>query len=152
MLYTERQYVPLIWWVLMLGFAASLALAVGFYLGPVWAAAVTALFVATAVAGFWAAATRLLVTADEVRVGRAVLGAAYIAGCQPLDPVQTKARCGVDADARAHLMIRPYIKSSVEITLDDADDPVPYWLLSTRHPAALAAAVQQAAATSPRRD
>ena len=35
-------------------------------------------------------------------------------------------------------MLRPYIKTAVEITLDDPDDPVPYWLVSTRHPHRLA--------------
>ena len=58
-----------------------------------------------------------------------------------LDADQARRRAGVDADARAHLVLRPYVATAVEITLDDPADPVPYWLVSTRRPDALAAAV-----------
>jgi hypothetical protein len=54
----------------------------------------------------------------------------------------------VEADARAHLVLRPYIKTAVEITLDDPDDPVPYWLVSTRRPQQLAAALREAASST----
>ncbi len=34
--------------------------------------------------------------------------------------------------------------TAVELTLDDPDDPVPYWLVSTRRPRALSAAIGEA--------
>ena len=34
------------------------------------------------------------------------------------------------------------MRTAVEITLDDPEDPVPYWLVSTRRPQQLAAALQ----------
>jgi hypothetical protein len=46
------------------------------------------------------------------------------------------------------LVLRPYIKTAVEITLNDQDDPVPYWLVSSRHPQQLAAALQNAASST----
>ncbi len=61
----------------------------------------------------------------------------------PLDAEQTRRRAGVEADARAHLVLRPYVSTAVEITLDDPADPVPYWLVSTRRPEALAAALDR---------
>jgi hypothetical protein len=45
-------------------------------------------------------------------------------------------------------VLRPYIKTAVEITLDDPDDPVPYWLVSTRDPHRLATAMQDAASST----
>jgi hypothetical protein len=36
----------------------------------------------------------------------------------------------------------------VEITLNDPDDPVPYWLVSTRYPQQLAAAQREAASST----
>jgi hypothetical protein len=45
-------------------------------------------------------------------------------------------------------VLRPYIKTAVEITLDDDDDPVPYWLISTRNPEPLAAALRDAASST----
>lgn len=37
-------------------------------------------------------------------------------------------------DARAWLLIRGWIKPVVKVPVLDQDDPVPYWLLSTRNP------------------
>ena len=41
----------------------------------------------------------------------------------------------------AWLLLRGWIPGVVKIELTDADDPTPYWLVSTRNPAALAAAL-----------
>jgi hypothetical protein len=48
---------------------------------------------------------------------------------------------GPEADARAYLLLRPYLKRTVRVTVRDDRDPAPYWLVSSRHPEALAAAV-----------
>ena len=45
---------------------------------------------------------------------------------------------GVDADARAYLLLRPYLKRAVRVEITDPADPAPYWLVSTRHADALA--------------
>ena len=52
---------------------------------------------------------------------------------------------GVDADARAFLLTRPYLKRSVKITVQDPADRTPYWLVSTRHPRELADALRRRA-------
>jgi hypothetical protein len=81
-------------------------------------------------------------------VGRASIEHLYIADCHPLDAEEARRRAGVEANARAHLVLRPYVKTAVEITLNDPDDPVPYWLVSTRHPQQLAAAQREAASST----
>ena len=48
------------------------------------------------------------------------------------------------ADARAYLLLRPYRKKAVKVSLSDPADPTPYWLVSTRRPDALAAALTRA--------
>jgi Protein of unknown function (DUF3093) len=148
MLFRERLTVPLIWWLLAGLFALSVLLAVGTYLGPTWGvgAAVAIMIVATAI--FVSASIVISVDSQEIRVGRASIEHAYIAACRALDAEQTRRRAGVAADARAHLVLRPYVKTAVEITLNDQDDPVPYWLLSTRRPQKLAAAQQEAASST----
>jgi hypothetical protein len=40
-------------------------------------------------------------------------------------------------------MLRPYLSRAVRVEIDDPADPAPYWLLSTRHPERLAAALTQ---------
>ena len=151
MLFRERLTVPLVWWVLAALLALSVLLAVGFYLGPVWGVGATALTLAIAVALFWSSAVLVTVDATELRVGRAVVERAYIGRCRALDAAATEVRSGVQADARAHLVLKPYIATAVEIEIDDDADPVPYWLVSTRHPARLAAALTAVATPSPPR-
>jgi len=141
MLFRERLRVPLAWWLLAALFAVSLLAAFGAYLGPVWGIGVGAATMAAATALFTALAIRVSVDATELRVGRAVVERAYVGSCRALDAEATERRGGVQADARAHLVLRPYIATSVEIELTDPDDPVPYWLVSTRTPARLAAAL-----------
>ena len=148
MLFRERLTVPIIWWVLAGLFSLSVLVAVGAYLGPAWGLGTSIATLLVAVAIFGSAAILISVDEQEIRVGRASIEHAYIATCRALDAEQTRRRTGVEADARAHLVLRPYIKTTVEITLDDPEDPVPYWLVSTRHPQRLAAALQDAASST----
>jgi hypothetical protein len=59
----------------------------------------------------------------------------------PLDVEATRLTAGRDADARAYLLLRPYLKRSVRVEITDPADPTPYWLVATRHPTQLAAAL-----------
>jgi hypothetical protein len=51
---------------------------------------------------------------------------------------------GPAADARAYLLLRPYLKRAVKVQITDPADPTPYWLVSSRHPEALAGALNAA--------
>jgi hypothetical protein len=148
MLFHERLTVPAVWWLLAGLFALSVLLAVGAYLGPVWAAGTTVATLLVAAGIFASASIVISVDTDQIRVGRASIEHRYIAHCRALDAEETRRRGGVEADARAHMVLRPYVKTAVEIILDDRDDPVPYWLVSTRHPHRLAAAMQEAASST----
>ena len=148
MLFRERLTVPVIWWALAALFALSVLLAVGAYLGPIWGVGTSVATMVIAASIFASASVVIRVDAHEIRVGRASIEHAYIVGCRALDAENTSRRAGVEADARAHLVLRPYVKTAVEITLDDKADPVPYWLVSSRRPQQLAAAQQEAASST----
>ncbi|HKX16004.1 MAG TPA: DUF3093 domain-containing protein [Propionibacteriaceae bacterium] len=148
MLFRERLTVPAIWWVLAGLFSLSVLLAIGAYLGAVWGVGVSVATMLVAIAILTSASTVISVDANQIRIGRASIDHPYIAGCRALDAEQTRRRAGVEADARAHLVLRPYINTAVEITLDDEADPVPYWLVSTRHPQQLAAALHRASSST----
>ena len=148
MLFRERLTVPIIWWVLAALFSLSVLLAVGAYLGPAWGIGAWLATTLISAAIFMSASIVISVDAREIRIGRARIEHTYIAACRALDGEQTRRRAGVEADASAHLVLRPYIKTAVEITLDDEDDPVPYWLISTRNPEPLAAALRDAASST----
>jgi Protein of unknown function (DUF3093) len=148
MLFRERLTVPVVWWALAALFALSVLFAVGAYLGPIWGIGTSVATMLIAATVFASASVVISVDAHEIRVGRASIEHAYIADCRALDAEKTSRRAGVEADARAHLVLRPYVKTAVEITLADEADPVPYWLVSSRRPQQLAAAQQEAASST----
>ena len=148
MLFRERLTVPIMWWVLAGLFALSVLLAVGAYLGPVWGIGTALATMMVAAAIFVSAAVVISIDAREIRIGRATIEHAYISASQALTAEQARQRAGVNADARAHLVLRPYVRTAVEITLGDPQDPVPYWLVSTRRPQQLAAALREAASST----
>jgi Protein of unknown function (DUF3093) len=143
-LYRERLWVPLTWWLLASLFVLSVVVAVGAYLGPIRGllAGLVSLTVAGAI--FAAASVGIRLEASELVVGRARIDVRYLADAIPLDKAAAEHRSGPGADARAFLVMRPYVPGAVEITLDDPDDPVPYWLVSSRHPERLASAISSA--------
>jgi hypothetical protein len=142
--------VPASWWILGSLFALSMLVAVLFYLGP--AAGIGSGVVIMAVIGamfLTYGRTRIAVEADRLWVGRAGIEWQYVGGVRALDHDATRQRRGPQADARAYLVLRPYLRESVEVSITDAADPTPYWLISTRHPARLAAAIGQRTADGP---
>ena len=148
MLFRERLTVPIIWWLLAGLFALLVLIAVGAYLGPVWGIGTALATILVAAAIFASAAIVINIDSREIQIGRACIEHAYISSSQALTAERARQRAGVEADARAHLVLRPYVKTAVEITLDDPDDPVPYWLVSTRRPEQLAAALREAASST----
>ena len=68
-----------------------------------------------------------------------------------LDADATRRLAGSEADARAYLLLRPYLKRAVRVEITDPADPTPYWLLSTRHPDRAGQAVDRHPAGEPDR-
>jgi len=143
-LYRERLWVPLSWWLIGALLALSVLVAVGAYLGPTWGLVTGLLSVGGIGAIFAAASVLIRLDSRELVVGRARIELSYLSAAVPLDRVAAERRTGIDADARAFLVVRPYVPGAVEITLDDPDDPVPYWLVSSRDPARFASALSAA--------
>lgn len=88
------------------------------------------------------------VTDEEFAAGRARLPRSAIAGVGAYTGAEATAERGTRLDGRAWLLLRGWIPGIVHVTLDDPNDPTPYWLVSTRHPEELAAALT-GANTSP---
>jgi len=146
-IYRERLTVPVVWWILGDLFAFSLFAAVAWYLGLGWGIAVGVACLAVIAAIFVAAAILLTVDDTWLRVGRAQIELGYLTGAVALDAAATSRRAGPEADARAYLALRPYVRTAIEITLGDPDDPAPYWLVSSRRPHELASALTAAIST-----
>jgi hypothetical protein len=144
--YDERLGVPLRWWALATMFVASILLAF-LVATPLWVAvagtAVLALALLALFLGYGAA--RISVTDGVLRAGRARISLDHVGEVQALDADQTHRLAGRDADARAFLLLRPYLRRAVRVAIDDPADPTPYWLLSTRRPDRLAAVLTRPA-------
>jgi hypothetical protein len=97
--------------------------------------------VALAACLFWYGDARVVVEDGWFQAGRARIEAKYVGDVSALDAEQTRLVAGRDADARAYLLLRPYLKRAVQVEIVDPADPTPYWLVSSRHPDALAGAI-----------
>ncbi|MDT0201382.1 DUF3093 domain-containing protein [Nocardioides sp. AE5] len=144
--YAERLTVPLRWWVqgtmLVASFWFAVAVAIPTILGAALLALAVGLLVAAGFINYGSA--RVAVEDGELRAGKAHIPVALIGEVEALDKERTHLVAGREADARAYLLMRPYLKRSVKVTINDERDPTPYWLISTRHPKRLAAAIEAA--------
>jgi len=142
--YAERL-APAAWvWLSTLAVAASSGLVVLTAFGGKVAlvAAVTAAALAA-----WALArssVAIAVSAGELVAGRARIRVGLLGSVRELDAAQMRALRGPRADARAYLCQRGWIPAGVAVEINDPSDPVPYWLLSSRRPGRLAAALRAA--------
>jgi hypothetical protein len=147
--YHERLRVPVSWWVL--GMTSVLMLGAGFLAGFDWEPALAVYgILAVSLAAFLIGWGRLRteVAAGELRVGRDRLPLAVAGEVTALDEEQTRALRGPRADPAAYLMARPYLPRSVYIAVDDPAARGPYWLIGTRRPEELAAAIEAARPTA----
>jgi hypothetical protein len=137
--YRERLHVPLRWWVQATMFLATLwlALIVALPGWVAWAASTALLGVLYGIFA-WLGSARVEVRDGVLYAGPATIPLALVGDAQALDKEATRRVHGVDADARAFLVTRPYISRAVKVTIDDPADPTPYWLISSRHPRRLA--------------
>lgn len=87
------------------------------------------------------------VTPRELVAGRARVPVELISEIAAFSGEQATLQRGQLLDARAWLLIRGWVSPVVKIDLADDSDPTPYWIVSTRTPAALMAAVAIARST-----
>lgn len=138
--YVEVLRAPAAWWAVSLLLVVAVWWAI-FVIGPAsvaWMAGGAALALVLTALWRYGDAT-VAVDATGLRAGRARLLWRYVGTTVALDAGQTRSALGVEADARAYLLTRPYLSCAVKVVVDDKRDPTPYWLISTRHPTELAA-------------
>lgn len=148
--YSERLHVPLRWWVQATMFLATVWLAFTVALPP-WLAWSSTGAMLVAVYGLfaWVGSTRVEVRDGVLYAGPAHIAVHHLGTAEALDKDATRRVHGPEADARAFLHMRPYISRSVKVAIEDPSDPAPYWLISTRHPRRLAAALTRPLTGSP---
>lgn len=145
-IYAERLTAPLEWWL----FGALIALGVflvGYGVSTVLGLAMLAVGGTLVAAGLVAYGRARVSVGDGVlEAGQARIPLSAIGAVDQLDAEAARRLRSVDADPRAHLMLRGYVRTAVRVEITDPADPTPYAYISTRHPRQLAAALSAARA------
>jgi hypothetical protein len=148
--YRERLLVPVSYWLLTVPVVVTLGAEAYFFVdGIIPPLVIVALF--AIVATFlvhWSTAT-IEVAGGVLRAGKDALALSEADEVVALDEKQATALRGPRADPAAHILLRPYLKRAVYVSLADPGEGVPYWLVATRRPEELAAAIERARHDSP---
>jgi hypothetical protein len=76
--------------------------------------------------------------------GRARIPVHLLGEAEALDAAAMRQARGPGLDARAYLYLRPWVDPGVRVAVSDPADPAPYWLVSTRRPEQVVAALARA--------
>jgi hypothetical protein len=142
--YTERLRVPAAYW--WLGMLTTFTFA-----SFVWAGFSVIVAIASYILFCGGCAVVLLlwghtsveVSSGELRAGKATLPLATAGEAVALDEAQAQALRGPRADPSAFMLLRPYLKLAVYIEVTGEHQDRPYWLIGTRRPAELVAAIER---------
>lgn len=164
MAYTERLWIPIWWWVAAFAIAALIGYEIGLAVRsvPGWIFIVAMLPVAAAVC-LWLSRDQISISHDGSASrdprspegtldlkGKAHLPLAAISRTVAVPASARSAAMGRQLDPEAFVAQRTWVKTMVLIVLDDPDDPTPYWLVSSRRPDRLMAALGSARIEAPR--
>jgi hypothetical protein len=140
--YRERLTVPPHWWLIAaVGVAvAGFEVWAGF---PWWVGLVAYVGIGVPTFGLLAGMSREVVLVDDrgVHAGNRTLPLEVVTAAQPVEQRMLRRLLGPGGDPSAHVVARGYIRTAVVLQPGD-DDRTPYWLVSTRHPDRLMAAVR----------
>ncbi|WP_307851899.1 DUF3093 domain-containing protein [Williamsia sp. CHRR-6] len=143
-LFNERLRVPHWWWAFgavivgVFGYEIQLSLR-----KAPWSVVAYPVVAALIVWMLWSLGrARIRVDSDhELWAHRAHIPVSVIARAATIPASAKSAAMGRQLDPAAFLVHRAWVKTMVLLVLDDPDDPTPYWLVSTRRPAELIAAL-----------
>lgn len=93
------------------------------------------------IATMLARSKRLVIREQIFTAGSAQIPLNLLGESEIIAPEAMQAQLGPQLDARAYLCFKSGKKGLVKITVSDKSDPTPYWLVSTKDPRALVAAL-----------
>ena len=78
----------------------------------------------------------------ELLAGRAHIPLEMLGEPEHIGRDELRRAIGIELDARAHLVVRGWIREGLRIPNLDDRDPAPYWIITSRRPQALASAIR----------
>jgi hypothetical protein len=140
--YRERLAVP--WWAWPLNAAVALFLAAEIHMGyggvRSWLPYVVLI---PLVLGMLAWLNRMTIRVEdgELHADDAHIPVALLSGAEALGPAEARVAMGRELHPLAFVVRVPWVRPMVRVIVDDPADPTPYWLVSTRRPEELLAAL-----------
>ncbi|BCW44568.1 DUF3093 domain-containing protein [Arthrobacter sp. StoSoilB5] len=139
-LFTEKLW-PTIWiWIVVVGLSgagilmfAPISAAAGIIAALVLLAIMTILLVVST--------PTIIVTRDSLRVGRATIERKFVGTAEAFKKEEATAERGPRLNGLAYMCFRGWIDPVVKIAITDPADRTPYWLVSSRRPDELVAAL-----------
>ncbi|WP_306231158.1 DUF3093 domain-containing protein [Agrococcus beijingensis] len=141
--YRERLAPP--WWLLLvLLLIVPAVLLVFLPVNPQVGVALAIGIYLAVVALLWLAAPVVEVQGGTLRAGRARIEVEHLGTAEPKlgDDAKAQMRAGWQPDA--HHVISPWTRTLVHVPVADPSDPTPAWVISSRRPERLAAAIEAA--------
>ena len=94
------------------------------------------------VLSIWAAlyllAPVIQLSSSHLTVGQATIPRNFLGDIQEISKDQIFSERGPNLDPAAYKVFQGTVKTALKVTVNDPDDPTPYWIISTRKPAQLA--------------
>jgi len=140
LIFSERLWPGLGAWIIV----AVLSLAGILVLAPIgWGYGIAAAVVLFLLMGgaLYTSTPRIEVTAGEFRAGKAVIDRAFLGEIQAFTHDEAFQERGPRLNGLAYLCIRGWVDPVVRVEISDPEDETPYWLVSTRKPQQLLAAL-----------
>ncbi|MCG8923853.1 DUF3093 domain-containing protein [Lentzea sp. CC55] len=141
--FRERLYVT--WWIWPLPLLAAALLAAEVHMGfpgvRSWLPYVI-LLPLTVVLIVRMGSTKVEVAGGELRAGDAHIPLDLLGEVEVIAPEDKRKAMGPHLDPAAYVVHRGWVKPLVRVRVNDPEDPTPYWMISTRRPEELAAAIK----------
>ncbi|MGM1030036.1 MAG: DUF3093 domain-containing protein [Actinomycetota bacterium] len=147
--YRERLVPP--WWMLLvLLLIVPAALLVFLPVDILVGAAVAIGLYSVIVAVLWLGAPVVEVQDGTLRAGRARIDVAHLGATDALRGPDATAALRADWNPSDHHVISPWTKAVVRVAVEDPSDPTGAWVISSRRPELLAAAIGDARSATAR--
>jgi hypothetical protein len=111
--------------------------------GSSWGWVITLLLTISTFVGIYRSRLIIEVKDGKLFVAGAKIEKKYICEVTALNSAEMKRLRGRDANAIAFTEVRFWVKGGVKIDVNDTNDPVPYWLVSSKHTEKLVSAINK---------
>jgi len=111
--------------------------------GSSWGWFVTLLLTILTLNGIYRSRLLIEVKDGKLFVAGAKIEKKFIGQVTALNSAEMKLIRGRDANVLAFTQVRFWVKAGIKVEVNDANDPVPYWLISSKHTEKLVSAINK---------